>query len=310
VKNKINTGQEKKKLIVFAKPVVMSQGLWNNLFSWEDFGFELARGEDSNNPRNTWLIEITGGPNTECDTCPNYDYDDLKTYYWPALISGVEAYTGENQIDYVGFSNGCRVALSSLEDYQNYGKNNAGYYVNSEGEWELTDLSADVVDTFVGVGCPGAFEGDSLLGGCIIEYGDEVLDYFDGINHINQDELARALSTIAPMYDLKCHYLTYFLNSENKISYELTANYFDWIKSDLDSQPGNGLDFNNFYMHYGDQCLILPGENDCIVTGEDELAIYAHIEVTGSNDIFNYPLMHNSLADYNFIQYRIKEELN
>ena len=37
--------------------------------------------------REGWLTEITGGPNTECDTCKNYTYDDLVDDYWPASVA-------------------------------------------------------------------------------------------------------------------------------------------------------------------------------------------------------------------------------
>ena len=54
--------------------------------------------------------------------------------------------------------------LSSLEKYQSTGKNNAGYVFNQQtGLYELKDLTVTPVDTFVGVGCPGAFERSSPL---------------------------------------------------------------------------------------------------------------------------------------------------
>ena len=81
------------KFLQFAnpQPVVLARGVWSNLFTWEKLGFELARGEGTSKPRDTWLIEITGGPNTECANCPNYNFSELTDYYWPALISGVQA---------------------------------------------------------------------------------------------------------------------------------------------------------------------------------------------------------------------------
>ena len=122
------------------KPVVLARGLWSNLFEWEDFGKELAF--DKDNARNTWLIEITGGPKQDCATCPSYEYEDLTDYYWPALITGVQNYSGQKSLDYVGFSNGCRVALDSLKNWSSNGKINAGYVFDSTtGNYLTADLS-------------------------------------------------------------------------------------------------------------------------------------------------------------------------
>ena len=145
-----------------SRPVVLARGLWSNLFSWEGLAREIARGEGTDEYRDAWLIEITGGPNTECESCPNYNFTDLTNFYWPALIGGVQAYTGESEVDYVGFSNGCRTALGSLEEWQENGKSDVGYYMNGS-DWVKMGMSSDVVHTFVGVGCPGAFEGSSYL---------------------------------------------------------------------------------------------------------------------------------------------------
>lgn len=68
----------------------------SNLLTWESFGKELA--SDPKNARDTWLIELTRGPTQDCDTCPNYKYEDLVDYYWTALIAGVEKYSGQNKL--------------------------------------------------------------------------------------------------------------------------------------------------------------------------------------------------------------------
>lgn len=140
-------------------PVVISRGIHSNLLSWQDFGKELA-----SNGQEVWLIEMVGGPYTDdtstegCGSnCPNYTFADLKDYYWPALIAGVQEYSGKNKIDYIGFSLGCSAALESLKSHQN-GENNIGYYFDyNTGKYLFSDLSASPVDTFIGIGCPGNF---------------------------------------------------------------------------------------------------------------------------------------------------------
>src|SRR3989338_2119846 len=176
------------------QPVVLARGLWSNLFTWERFALELAQGLGTGKPRDVWLIEITGGPNTECATCPNYRFSDLTQYYWPALISGVQKYSNKTNLTYIGFSNGCRTALSSLELYNTNGKTNAGYY-NNGSDWILTNLSARPIGTFVGVGCPGAFEGESAFGQIFGRYGQTILNDFTNHNmvHFTMRELGQRL---------------------------------------------------------------------------------------------------------------------
>ena len=162
-------------------PVVLARGLWSDLLTWDDFGKELS--SDNNNARDTWLIELTGGTTQDCENCPNYEYEDLVDYYWPALVAGVQEYSGKDSVDYVGFSNGCRTALDSLKNYSSTGKNNAGYYFDYDmGDYVYSDLSANPVSSFVGVGCPGAFNGSSLVKDLFNSKGNSVIAKLNNAN--------------------------------------------------------------------------------------------------------------------------------
>src|SRR3989338_3982530 len=151
-------------------PVVLARGLHSNLSTWETLGTELA-----NSGRDVWLIEITGGPWQDCDDCVDYTFDELTDYYVPALLNGVLDYTGSDKLQYVGFSNGCRATLSSLE------KNR---------------FDSAKIDTFVAVGCPGAFNGSSLFGECLLEHGDDILNRFveRNLKHPSEKEFSKELS--------------------------------------------------------------------------------------------------------------------
>ena len=61
-----------------SKPVVFAGGIFSDLFAWNELATELAT--DSEQARDSWLIEITGGPGQDCDTCPDYTYEDLVDY--------------------------------------------------------------------------------------------------------------------------------------------------------------------------------------------------------------------------------------
>ncbi len=290
------------------KPVVLARGLWSNLFTWEDFGKELAF--DENNARDTWLIEITGGPTTECETCPNYEYEDLTDYYWPALIAGVEEYSGQNTIDYVGFSNGCRVGLDSLKNWSN-GKDNAGYCFNREtGKYDINcDLAANSVDTFVGVGCPGAFNGSSLFVECFGQHGEVILNYFEenNIDHPAQIELGQRLAHEAG--NIRCGIiLRVALNDDGRISRNLGQYYLNLVQSDQDSQLGESLSLNRFALIYGNNGYQFNNDNDYIVPVADEIAIFDNI---ASSDKRNYQRFyrHNELPEAEDIQEIIINEL-
>src|SRR3989338_2633172 len=69
-------------VVVDNSPVVLSHGMHSNLFTWNDFATKLAE-----SGRDSWLIEMYGGPTTDSDCkptgnyyCPNYTFTDLKTY--------------------------------------------------------------------------------------------------------------------------------------------------------------------------------------------------------------------------------------
>ena len=119
-------------------------------------------------------------------TCFNYNYTTLTTYWWPALIAGVQAYSESDNLSYVGFSNGCRVGLSSLEIYNVNGKPDAGQFINESEQWEYKDLTAYPIDTFVGVGCPGVFNGSSRFIDKSKANGDVAINSLTqrGFNHV------------------------------------------------------------------------------------------------------------------------------
>jgi len=259
------------------QPVVLARGLWSNLFTWEKFALELAQGLGTGKPRDVWLIEITGGPNTECATCPNYRFSDLTQYYWPALISGVQKYSNKTNLTYIGFSNGCRTALSSLELYNTNGKTNAGYY-NNGSDWILTNLSARPIGTFVGVGCPGAFEGESAFGQIFGRYGQTILNDFTNHNmvHFTMRELGQRLLQECGRIDRRingtCSQVALNLITEDNstISRNLGSDYLTFINTTNDNQPGQSVQLNNLLIIWGQHRRDFVQRNsDGVVTRED-----------------------------------------
>lgn len=184
------------------RPVVLGTPLFGNLFSMEQLGLKIARDDKFNGEfiRDTWLIEFTGGPNTECDECPNYDYDDLTDYYWPALLGGVLKYANATSVDYIGYSAGGGVGIKSYQKYYLGNSSTMGYYVNSSGGWQAFNLSANFVDHIALIAPMGAFNGTTIASFVIDICGDEVLDDLQGNEHVNRREIIEAALTSCANY--------------------------------------------------------------------------------------------------------------
>ncbi|MBI2545917.1 hypothetical protein HYV81_01945 [Candidatus Woesearchaeota archaeon] len=247
-------------------PVVLSKGLWSNINDWKDFAQELA--DDGSE---AWVIEITGGPGTECDTCVDYTFDNLTDSYWPALIGAVQFYTNSSKVNYVGFSNGCRAALSSLDKWNNVGRDNIGK-VYIDNNWIDVSMSAYPVDTFVGVACPGAFNKSDPYGEGVVysSVESDTLNTFGSrvISNARQKNLTH--TTISQLRKLLFNLALNSFDIRSKISINLFQDYYNFSSGDKDNQPANNLNIPNFIIIEGDRY----GTNDLIVFISDEKFIY------------------------------------
>ena len=253
-------------------PIILARGLWSNINTWKDFGEELA-----NSGSEVWLIEITGGPGTECDTCIDYTFDNLTDSYFPALIAGVQYLTNKSKLNYVGFSNGCRTALSSLDKYNNIGLNNIGK-IYIDNTWINVNMSAFPINTFVGVGCPGAFNSSDPYGRGVV-YSSEVgnaLNVFGGTilrnlrnSNVSHTTLRVAARSIRPLS-------LGFKNVGNKISVTLLEKYYNFSSKDDDTQPAQNFTINKFGIIEGDRFVT----SDFVVFVSDEKQIYDNVNST------------------------------
>ncbi len=285
-------------------PVIFSGGLFSDLFRWEQdsfFGFSKGLAKQlAESGRDSWEIEITGGPLIERNNDPNYNYSDLVDSYWPASIAAIQFYTGKITTDYVGHSNGCRVALSSLEKYQTTGKSSVAKVQDLEtGQYLNVNLQGSsltpIVDT--GVGCPGAFEGDSLFISCMQEHGQAVIDYFVslGRTHFSQEDFIERLAEQSGPFS-SCYLLSIFIGSSpNSISLNLGKDYLSFIQSTIDSQPGI-FTINRTGIIYGRGGLSLDLDDDTVVTENDSIRIFSNINANNKT-LNSTPLNHEILVD-------------
>jgi len=280
-------------------PVVMSGGIWSDISSWQDLGNELA-----NSGRDIWLIEITGGPSIECDDCVNYNYLDLINEFWPASIGSVEKLTGKDKVQYVGHSNGCRAALDSLSSWQSTGKSSLGKVIYNGSEI-LIDMSSNPVDTFVGIACPGAFSELSYFARQVNKSGNIAITRLRNKNNLHPKfgdvahELESAAGEIAGVS-------RFFDNP--RLSLNLFQQYYDWINSDKDEQPGD-IDVGYFTIITGTKGFFTNGKDDTIVPTKDELFIFN--KLTSNNKVnVSVSTIHIGMSKNNEVKRYVKQSLD
>ena len=235
-------------------PVVMAGGLWSDIEAWEDLGQEL-----SNEGYEVYLIELTGGPGSDCDTCYDYNYSFLTDDVLPAYIAEIQNITGTTKIKYVGHSNGARVALDSL----------------TAGKVNPAD-----VDTLVVVGVPGNFSELSFFADIVDKSGASSVQSMrnKGINHSTFSTISFEMNNFVA----KAFGIVSFFGSKDKISVSLFEQYYNWISQTSDPQPGLGLSLDYFTLIYGNVGFFTSGQDDYIVAVNDELSILNQVSTPPS----------------------------
>jgi hypothetical protein len=237
-------------------PIILSGGIWGDIDSFEQVAKKLTQIGYT-----TYTIEINGGSQLECDTCYNYYYEDLLYIVLPQLVQKIKEMEEVDQIIYVGHSNGGRTFLDSLSQ-------------NSIQSEEIFAVSL--------LGVPGAFEDLSLLGSLIQSRGNLALTQFDQqeITHISQGDMALAFSDKVSFFnvdDILLDLVGLYMNfgDSTKISTHLFQQYFFWINSTDDIQPGENIFLKNFQLISGNPIYL--SNNDVIVPLKDELEIFESI---------------------------------
>ncbi len=249
-------------------PIILGGGLWSDINTWKKLGKEL-----SSQGFNSYLIELTGGNSSECDSCYNYNYSFLTDIVYPAYISKVQELSASNKIKYIGHSNGARVALDSLSRRA----------VNQED-----------FDTLIAVGVPGAFDGKIAAKDIVISLNQTIENNFKNKTHISINEV------------LTLGYLHFNSNQIGKISNNLWRTYKFWMTNKNDSQPGKNISLNKFILIAGN--LFNLG-NDGIVSIEDEKEIFNNINSSDKN-YFEGNYFHVGMTENEEILKYIKDKIN
>lgn len=286
------------------EPVVMAGGLWSDIDAWSEAGLEIASGVEDNfgansinyAPRDVWLIELTGGPGTDCASCTDYTYDDIVDEYWPALIGGVAKFTNRYEMAYVGHSNGGRVGLDALSRHSS-GMSNVGYLTDGTA----FDLPANPVSTYIGVGVPGAFDEKTSFSDTLDDgNGARIVSEFSGIKqHITIADVGAESDTSLGWF---VHLAKYW--ETTKISVNLLDAYVSFIDGTADTQPGN-IVVNKATIISGND----GSNSDSVVPVSDEEAILNNIN-SADKEIKTVSAVHWAQTEDDSVKTIIKKRLN
>lgn len=222
------------------RPVVLGHGLFGDLFAMEKLGLKIATDQKFQGKyvRDTWLIEYSGGPNTECSNCPNYRYGDLVNYYWPALIGGVLKYSNNNKVDYVGYSAGGGLGLRSYEKYYQGTSTTIGYYLNASGDWVSFTLPANFVNQMALIAPMASFDGTTSFTSLVDTFGTEINQRLSGKTHISRGDLIDELKKVCDWRDvnIECQ-IAKLIPSSNNISYNFWADIVTEVQNKSNLNP-------------------------------------------------------------------------
>lgn len=254
-------------------PIVLAGGLFSDITTWESLAKKLS--EDG---YIVYLIELTGGRSSDCINCYNYEYDFLVDFVLPEYIEFILDDSNKSQINFVGHSNGARVALDFLSKYQQ------------------SEFDYNYINTFIAVGVPGAFEGSSFLYKSIKKSAPILNKTLENKNHIN-------------IYDLVSLGFNKIPTRSSMISMNLWNTYLNWMLDEEKIQPGSNIYLNNFKLISGN---FLFSGNDGIVTLEDQFGIFENVEKGVLNNsehiITNHP--HLMMSSFSRIQREVINFLN
>ncbi|MDA1197335.1 MAG: hypothetical protein O2779_05225, partial [Nanoarchaeota archaeon] len=156
------------------------------------------------------------------------------------------------------------------------------------------------VDTFVGVGCPGAFIGTSRYIEKSLSKGTISINELrqEGKKHVTTKEHSK---TIDPL-------LSVFMgDGDQKISLNLLEFYNNLAIFSNDSQPGNGLSLDNFFLIGGSDGVFEAGTqngHDTIVPLDDMTQISAQV-TANEKTISSFNVRHDELASLS----KVKDEV-
>jgi len=248
--------------------------------------------------------ELTGGPGTECDTCPDYTYEDVVNKHWPAAVGGVLKLTGKTEAAYVGHSNGGRVALDSMKNYTNV--RNVQSYLSDGTPFTLNSINpSNPIINYIGVGVPGAFATSTIFTRDVDEgKGDRVVNEFiaEGKTHVRLAEVGAKLETFGG-------WLARMIakNDEQKISRSILERYITIANSTSDTQPGTSISLPKFTLIYG--TLFDEKTSDGIVPKADAIAISTNV-ASIDEQLIETSTLHSSQKEDREIKTTIKKRLN
>ena len=164
--------------------------------------------------------------------------------------------------------------MDSLKNWSTAGRIGIGKVIYN-GTSRNINMLANPIDTFVGVACPGAFSELSYFAEQVNESGDIAIQRLrdDGNFHPKFGDVGHELeSTSGEIVGV-----SRFLDNP-RISLNLFNQYYDWMSSDKDGQPGD-VNVNKFVLIYGNDGFGKDNDDDYIIPVSDEVFIYNNVAI-------------------------------
>jgi len=221
---------------------------------------------------------------------------------WSALLGGVLKLTGKLEAAYVGHSNGGRVALDMLSNWDSLKGTTVGTMTDGTA---ITLPTNNPITNYIGVGVPGAFDAPTMFTKIIDEgKGDVAINNLEdkGKNHIKISEIGVELKTMTGII-----YSALTMFDDTKISLNLLKKYVSIVNSTTDLQPGINTAISKVKLIYGN--ILIDDESDIVVPISDILAIYSNL-ISSDKSIKETSVIHVEQTTNKKVKTEIKEALN
>jgi hypothetical protein len=240
--------------------IVISGGLFSNKNSTKKIAeYFTKKGYE------VYIIEPNGG-DSECETCYNYNYQDIVSIIFPTYFNTIESLTSKKKFIFIGHSNGARSFLDALE------------YI------------PQTIEIAFLMGTPGAFTKQSKIISLLVKEKERINSISK--NHISISDISSSLSGYK-----KYFFLIFTRNEKVKISKQLFSDYLFWMENETDTQPYNKKEIPKIKIIGGDAFM----KSDGVVPVQDQDEIYLKLNSPIKEKVI-YPLLpHTAMLDAEYL---------
>lgn len=265
------------------KTIILSSGLWGSFSTWKTFAKNLQKkGFD------VYVLALTG-ESQECNSCLNYEYEDLVSFIFPKILSTISNRSINQDIVYVGHSNGAKVAY----DYSKMPSTNS-------------------IEKMIFLGFPGDFSTPSLFRRSMNLLNSSLLNAIENKTHVGFFDLLKGGFEFIPNIEIL---LGFFNNPETLISKNLYTSYHNLITDETKKELfKKNLHIENHTPHQSEIIFLsgnIPFIGDGVVPYVDSQNIFEESkEYFNSSSIYFLPILHQHMDSHPRVLSFIEEEIS